>query len=138
SFDKLHETDNKLGVITTYFAFLALVIACLGLFGLALYLIEQRSKEIAIRKILGSSVPNILLIIFKEFFWLNIIANVIAWYPAYYFMSRWLSNFEYHVELSIWSFVITFISSFVIIFISVSYKTITAANSNPVKYLRNE
>jgi putative ABC transport system permease protein len=138
SFDKLHINDIKLGVITTYFAFLALIIACLGLFGLALYMIEQRSKEIAMRKILGSSVPNILLIIFKEFFWLNIIANAIVWYPAFYFMNRWLGNFEYHVDLSIWSFVITFMASFVIIIISVSYKTIRAANTNPVRYLRNE
>jgi len=138
SFAKLHENDIKLGVVTTYFAFLALLIACLGLFGLALFMIEQRTKEIAIRKIMGCSVTKIILIVFKEFFWLTIISNVIVWYPAYYFMNKWLGNFVYRIDISFWSFGIAFLVSFVIIVVSVSYKTIIAANANPVEYMRYE
>jgi putative ABC transport system permease protein len=138
TFAKLHENDTKLGVLTTYFAFFALAIACFGLFGLALFMIEQRSKEIAIRKILGSSISNIIQIIFKEFFWLTIISNIIAWYPAYYFMNSWLGNYSYRVDISLLSFCIAFIVSFVIIIISISYKTVVTAIANPVKYLRCE
>jgi putative ABC transport system permease protein len=138
SFGKLHENDIKLGVVTMYFAFLALIIACLGLFGLALFMIEQRTKEIAIRKIMGCSVGKIIVIVFKEFFWLTIISNIVAWYPAYYFMNKWLGNFVYRIDISFWSFGIAFLVSFLIIMVSVSYKTIVAANANPVKYMRYE
>jgi putative ABC transport system permease protein len=117
---------------------LAIFISCLGLFGLAFYLTEQRTKEIGIRKVLGASVPKIVTMLSKEFTKWVLIANIIAWPVAYYFMDKWLQNFAYRTGLKIGTFLLSGTLAFMIALLTVSYQTIKAASANPVDSLRYE
>ena len=136
--NSLYRKDQKLGSAFGIFALIAVIIACLGLFGLASYTSEIRTKEIGVRKVLGASVSNIVLLISKEFMWLIIIANIVAWPIAYYAMSKWLGEFAYATGINIWLFISAGALALFIAIMTVSYQSIKAALQNPVKSLRYE
>jgi putative ABC transport system permease protein len=127
-----------MGRLFGYFTFLSVFIAALGLFGLASFLSNQRTKEIGIRRVVGASAFDIVRILTKEFILLVALANIIAWPAAYYFMSKWLNNFAFKTTMEIWIFLFSAFTAFTIAFLSVSYKTIKAATANPVDTLRYE
>ena len=113
-------------------------IACLGLFGLAAFITEQRTKEIGIRKAVGASVTGIVVLLSKEFTKWVIIANVAAWPVAYYIMNNWLNNFAYRVNLDWGIFVLAGVIALTIALVTVSLQTIRAAKANPIKSLKYE
>ena len=137
-YDALFRAEQRLGTVFTVFTVIAIFIACLGLFGLAAFMAEQRTKEIGIRKVMGASVWNVTSLMSKEFAKLVIIAFILAIYPAYYTMDQWLSGFANRVDISIWIFAISGIVAFVIAWLTVSYQSLKAAKVNPVKSLRYE
>ena len=136
--NSLYRKDQKLGTAFGIFAMIAVIIACLGLFGLASYTSEVRTKEIGVRKVLGASVSNIVLLISREFLWLIIIANIVAWPIAYYAMNKWLGEFAYATGINIWLFISAGALALFIAIVTVSYQSIKAAIQNPVKSLRYE
>ncbi len=136
--DSLYASEEKLGQSFNGFAVLSILIACLGLYGLASFVTERRTKEIGIRKVLGASSPQLLLLLSRNFLKWVILANVIAWPVATYAMSKWLQNFAYHVPLSLWIYLLSGLSAFLIAFIVVCSKSLRAATSNPVESLRYE
>ncbi len=136
--NRSYKSEEKLGQSFNGFAILAIMIACLGLYGLASFVTERRTKEIGIRKVLGASVSQLLLLLSRDFLKWVILANVIAWPVATYVMSKWLQNFAYHVPLSLWIYLLSGLSAFLIAFIVVCSKSLRAASSNPVESLRYE
>jgi putative ABC transport system permease protein len=120
------------------FTLLAILIACSGLLGLAAYAASQRKKEIGVRKVMGASVLNIVVLLSSDFTKLILIATFIAIPLAWYGMSRWLENFAYRVDISVWSFVFAALSALLIGWLTVSYQSFTAARANPVTTLRSE
>ncbi|NBA85780.1 FtsX-like permease family protein [Emticicia sp. CRIBPO] len=119
-------------------AMATIFIACLGLFGLATYSAEQRVKEIGIRKVLGASIPNLAVLLSKDFLKLVLIANCIAFPVAWWATSKWLQEFAYHIELQWWMFVLAGLAAVMIALATVSFQSIKAALSNPVKSLKSE
>lgn len=136
--EKFYKEDVRIGTIFKYFTFLAIFIACLGLFGLVSFLVEQKTKEIGIRKVLGSSVRNIVLLLTKEYTKWVVIANVIAWPVGYLAMKIWLQNFAYRINMSWNIFIISGVAAFSIAMITVSYQSIKAARANPADSLKYE
>ena len=134
----LYDKDQKIGDVFGIFAIITIIIACLGLFGLASYTAEVRTKEIGIRKVLGAKVSGIVTLLSKEFLLLIFIANLIAWPLSYYFMNKWLDEFAYKTGISLWLFLIAGILAIIITLITISYQFIKAATANPVKSLRYE
>ena len=128
----------RTGRLISAFCVLAVIISCLGLFGLSSYTAEQRIKEIGVRKVLGASTTNIVGRIFKEFSILIVIANIIVWPISYVIMNQWLQNFAYRVNLSIWIFILSGLAALAITLATVSYQTIKAATANPVEVLKYE
>jgi len=139
-FNRLYKAEQRVGEIFIHFTFIAIIIACLGLFGLASYNAEQKKKEIGIRKALGSSVQHIVLMLSRQFSKWVLIANVIAWPVAYYFMSEWLGNFAYSIQIldKWWIFIISAMAALTIALITVSYQAIKAALINPVDAIKYE
>ena len=135
---RMYSAEEKIGIITTVFSVLAVIIACLGLFGLISFVTEQRTKEIGIRKVLGASVTEILIILSKEITVWVMFANLLAWPVAYLFMEKWLKDFAYRINISPVIFVLSGIIALVIALMTVSYQAINAALANPVKSLRYE
>jgi len=138
TFDKLYRSEEKLGQIFSIFSILAISIAALGLFGLALFMVEQRTKEIGIRKVLGASIGSIFILVSKEFAFLVLIANVAAWPTAYFLMRKWLQNFAYRVNMEPWIFLMSGVIALLIAFLTISYQAVKAAMADPVKSLRFE
>ncbi len=134
----LYEKDKQLGEIVLSFTSLAIVIGCLGLFGLASYLAEKRTKEIGIRKVLGADVSKIVMLLSQEYLKIVLIANVIGWPLAYYFMDKWLNGFAYRIDIGWYFFAISGLATVMVALITVSYQSIKAAISNPIKALRYE
>jgi len=130
--------EEQIGKLTRFFSCLAILINCLGLFGMAMFMAEQRTKEIGVRKILGATVFTLWRLLSKDFVGLVIIALIIATPVAWYFMSKWLQSYQYRTPISWWVFAITGIGALVITLLTVSYQSIKAALANPVKSLRNE
>lgn len=137
-YDHLYRTENRLVSIFKSFAFLAIVISCLGLFGLASFTAQQRRKEIGIRKALGGSEIGIITMLSKEFTKWVVIANIIAWPTAYLLIKKWLQNYPYKIELSIWHFIIPGIIAFLIALLTVIFQAYSSAHKNPVDSLRYE
>ena len=138
NFDKQYKADKKLSQIFSYFTFLAILIACLGLFGLASFTAEKRTKEIGIRKALGASVSEIIFLLSKEFTRWVLVANIIAWPLAYLAMNRWLQNFAYRIRIGIGTFILAGLLALIIALLTVSYQALKAARANPVEALRYE
>jgi putative ABC transport system permease protein len=136
--NQLYEKDLRFGKIITTLTGLSILIASLGLFGLSLFMIRRKSKELGIRKILGASIHSLIFIQTKEMIYLVIIGSCIAFPIAYYFMSKWLQDFAYRIELSWWMFLLSGGIALVIALVTVSYQAIKAATANPVESLRYE
>ena len=137
-YDKLYRTEEQIGTLFGLFSILAIFVASLGLFGLASFTAQRRIKEIGIRKVLGASVSNLVLMLSKEFALLVGIANLIAWPIAYYAMHRWLQDFAYRIDLGIWAFVLSGFLALFIALTTVSYQAWKVARTNPVDALRYE
>ena len=137
-FDRLYRADEKVGRIVGIFSMLAIIVACFGLFGLASFAAEQRTKEIGIRKVLGASVSGIIFLLSREFTKWVLVANVLAWPIAYYSMSRWLQNFAYKMSLGVGIFFLSGFLALCIALATVSYQSIKAAVSDPIDSLRYE
>ncbi|NQT80793.1 MAG: ABC transporter permease [Candidatus Aminicenantes bacterium] len=134
----LYQTEQKLGRIFGYFAFIAIFVSCLGIFGLASFTAEKRTKEIGIRKVLGASVSSIVLLLSKEFSRWILLANIIAWPIGWYVMHKWLENFAYRTGLNPLLFILAGVLSFIIAALPISYQSIKAAIADPVDFLRYE
>ena len=134
----LYLSDQRAGKIAATFSALALLIACLGLLGLAAFITEQRTKEIGIRKVLGASVSEVIALLSSEFMKWVLIANIVAWPLAYYAMSKWLQNFAYRVNMNIWIFVASGALALIVALCTVSSQAIKAAMVNPVESLHYE
>ncbi|OFX83967.1 MAG: hypothetical protein A2W99_03565 [Bacteroidetes bacterium GWF2_33_16] len=134
----LYKAEKRFFTIFVIFSGLAIIIACLGIFGLASYTAEQRTKEIGIRKVMGASVGTIVKLTNREFLLLVLFSNIVAWPIAWYFMNRWLNNFTYRIDLTIWPFIISGIIAIIIALLSVTYKALKASRTNPVNALRYE
>ena len=137
-FNRQYTSEQQVGRISITFAILAIMIACLGLFGLVTYAAEQRTKEIGIRKVLGANVPIIVTMIIRDFLKLVIIASVISFPIAWWGMNKWLQNFAYRVEISWWIFLIAALFAIVVTLATISFQAIKAAIANPVRSLRSE
>jgi putative ABC transport system permease protein len=138
SFDLQYRAEEKLGLIFSNFAMLAILVACLGLFGLASFTAEQRTKEIGIRKALGATVSSIVILLIKEFTKWVLLANIIAWPIAYVAMNHWLQNFAYRIKIGLGTFILAGVLALVIALVTVGYQAIKAARANPVEALRYE
>jgi len=137
-FDRLYRTDEQAGRIVMLFTGFAIFIACLGLFGLASFMAEKRTKEIGIRKVLGSSVARILMLLTKEFSKWIIAANLIAWPAAYFILDKWLKNFAVHTQVKALTLVLAGVLALFIALVTVSYQSFKAATADPVDCLRYE
>ncbi len=137
-FEKIYKSELKTILLLNLSSSLAIIIACLGLYGLIAFTTEKRTKEIGIRKIFGASIPNIINFLIKELLVLILIANLIAWPLAWYAMNKWLQNFAYRIDLTIWPFLLAGVSALVIALLTISFQTVRAATANPVESLRYE
>ena len=138
-FSSKYNAEEKVGNIIGIFAVLGILIAALGLFGMASFMADRRVKEIGIRKVLGASVAKLLLLISNEFALLVIISNIIAWPVAYWVMTNyWLTNFPYRINPGVFAFLISGLLSIFITLLAVGYQAIKAALMNPVESLRYE
>ncbi|MCD4796157.1 MAG: ABC transporter permease [Candidatus Cloacimonetes bacterium] len=138
SLNEQYIAEQKIGRVFTYFSIMCIFIACLGLFGLASYTAEQRTKEISIRKVMGASVLNIVFILSKEFSLWVILANIIAWPLAYLALKKWLENFAYSVDLSFFAFLGAGVLALIIALITINFRSIKAALTNPAEALKYE
>lgn len=138
TYDRLYKSDQQTGTLFNIFACIAVLISCLGLFGLATYTAQVKVKEIGIRKVLGASVANITAMLSKDFLTLIILAIVIATPVAWYAMNQWLQDFVYRATIQWWIFVLAGMAAVVIALITISFQSIRAALANPVKSLRSE
>jgi ABC-type antimicrobial peptide transport system permease subunit len=137
-FAKKFGNEERVGKLAGFFALLAIVISCLGLFGLASFVAEQRTKEIGVRKVLGATVFNLWRLLSREFVLLVIISLLIAAPLAWYFMQNWLQNYQYRSTISGWIFLAAGSAALLITLLTVSFQAIKAALANPVKSLRTE
>ncbi|MBA4849337.1 ABC transporter permease [Emticicia sp. BO119] len=135
---KLYMSESIISGLANYFAFIAIFISCLGLFGLSAFMAEQRTKEIGVRKVLGASVLSVVRLLSGDFLKLVLIAIIIAAPLAWYVMSRWMENFSYKVGVEWWVFVLSGIMAIIIALLTVSFQSIKAALLNPVKSLKSE
>ena len=136
--DKMYAEEKRLGKISGFFTMIAILISCLGLFGLVSYVAEQKKKEIGIRKVLGASVKSVVHLLTKDFVKLILIAFFIASPIAYYFMQRWLEGFTYKIDIQWWVFLLAGSFALVITLLTVGFQSIKSAVANPVKSLRTE
>ena len=137
-YDALYRSEQRVEKVLRYFAVIAILISCLGLFGLVSYTAEQRTKEIGIRKVLGATVANVMTLLSQDFLKLVLVANLLAWPVAFYAMKKWLQNFAYRIEIGWWVFALAGGLAMVIALLTVSTQAIKAALANPVQSLRYE
>jgi len=137
-FDRIYRDEHRTGQIFGYFTLLGIFISCMGLFGLASFLAEQRTREIGIRKVLGASVLGVVVLFLKEFSKWIALSNLIAWPAAYIAMNKWLQNFAYRTNIRIETFIFSGLLALVIALSTVSYQSIKSANANPVEALKYE
>ena len=137
-FNSYYEADQSFRNLFLVFAVLAIFIGCLGLFGLSSYTAVQKTKEIGIRKVLGSSTSGIVQLMFKDFLILIGIANLIAWPLSWYFLNQWLENYPYHISVNLLSFFVATLVVLVIAFLTVSFHTFKTAKLNPANTLKYE
>jgi putative ABC transport system permease protein len=130
--------ENRIGKLAAIFSVLAVFISCLGIFGLALFVAERRTKEIGVRKVLGATVSNLWAMLSKEFILLVAVSFLIASPFAYYFMNNWLAKYEYRTNISWWVFIVTGLGALLITLLTISFQSIKAALMNPVKSLKTE
>ncbi len=136
--NSLYQNDNRAGKIVTLFSCLAIFVSCLGLFGLAAFVAEQRTKEIGVRKVLGAPLSNIMWLLTGQFVKWVIVANLIAWPVGYWIMNRWLQGFAFRASLSLWIFLASGLAALAIAALTVSSQVIKAALANPAESLKYE
>ena len=136
--NRLYDTEMRLGRVSGIFTFLSVIIACLGVFGLATFLTQQRTKEIGIRKVLGATASSIVVLLSKEFIMLVVISNIIAWPVAYFAVQKWLQNFAYRIDLTIGTFLLASFLALLITLFSVGYQSVRASIISPAGALRYE
>jgi putative ABC transport system permease protein len=134
----LYFSEQSFQKVIGYATGIAVFIACLGIFGISFFICQQRVKEIGIRKVLGASVKNIYLILTKEYLMQILVASLLAFPLSYYLISKWLQNFEYRIEIDLWTFVLSDILALLIVYITVSIRVIKAVRANPVESIRYE
>ena len=137
-YNELYTNEKRIGQIFDYFAVLAILLSCLGLFGLSALAIARRTKEIGIRKVLGASVAGLMRMVSMDFLKLVIFANIIAWPMAYYAMSRWLRSFAFRIDIKFGVFVLAAVIAAAIALLTVGLQAAKAALANPVESLRYE
>jgi len=137
-YDELYRAEERLGRLFGYFTTLAIIIGCLGLFGLSAFSAEQRTKEIGIRKVLGATIPGVILLLVREFTKWVLLAAIIAWPLGYFIMNKWLQNFAYRTSLEFATFLLAAALALVISIITVIYQAARAALANPIESLRYE
>ena len=137
-FAKLYKSEEVVSKLSNYFAFLAILISCLGLFGLATFTAAQRRKEIGVRKVLGASVPDIVAMLSGSFIKLVAIAMLFAFPVAWYFMNKWLQDFAYRISIGWWVFFAAGALAIIIAFMTIGFQAVKAGVANPVKSLRTE
>ncbi len=137
-FDNVYRSEQRIGKIFLAFSLITIFVACLGLFGLASFTAEQRTKEIGIRKVMGASVPNVVLLLSRQFTKWVLLANVIAWPVAFFAMRTWLQSFAYRIDMGIWIFALSGVIALGIALLSVSMRAVKAATTNPIQSLRYE
>ena len=135
-YNSIYQSDEKTGSLIMIFAILSVIVASMGLFGLSSFATEVRMKEIGIRKILGADIFNISFLLSKDFTKWVLVANIIAWPVAYYAISKWLDDFAYKTEMGIWIYILAAVVALLISILTISFQSIKAANTNPVKTLR--
>jgi putative ABC transport system permease protein len=133
-----YESFSNFGLIIQSFAGIAILISCLGVYGLVLFTVQRKTKEIGVRKVLGATVPGILKLVFRDFALLIVIGFVIAVPVSYYFISQWLDNFVYRTSVDVYTYLLSLLIILVIVIVTVSYQSILAALADPVKSLRTE
>jgi putative ABC transport system permease protein len=138
NFEQAYKADMNLGKLIGYFTFLAIFVACVGQFGLILFTTERRTKEIGIRKVLGASVSNIVIMLIKEFIILIIIASIIAYPFAHYAINKWLQNFAYRIDAGLATFLVSVVMALIVTLITVGSQAVRAARATPVESLRYE
>ena len=138
NFNNLYRSEERLSRIFNLFSLFAIFVACLGLFGLASFHTDRRTKEIGIRKVLGASFANITFMLTREFTKWVLVANIIAWPIAFYAMNLWLQNFAYRIKVNIWIFIFSTLLAIGVALMTVSFQAVKAAVSNPVEALRYE
>jgi ABC-type antimicrobial peptide transport system permease subunit len=137
-FGNKFQAEERIGKLSSYFAILAVLISCLGLFGMASFVAEQRTKEIGIRKVLGANVITLWRLLSTEFFVLVLLSCIIAAPIAWYYLNNWLTNYDYRIEIRWQVFVLAALAALMITLLTVSFQAIKAAIANPVKSLRTE
>jgi putative ABC transport system permease protein len=137
-FDEQYKSDQRFGKAFALFACLAIFVACLGLFGLVAFTTAQKTKEIGVRKVLGASESTIVLLLSRDFMQLVVIANIIAWPVAYWVMKQWLQNYAFRIDISLWLFLLPTVLVLLIASLTLSFQTMKAARTNPVKALKYE
>jgi putative ABC transport system permease protein len=137
-FSSLYKAEERTGKIFTSFAIIAVIIASLGLFGLAAFMIRQRVKEIGIRKVLGATSGSITVMLSKEFLKLIVVASLIAFPVTWFAMNKWLQDFAYRTNIEWWVFVLAGVTALLVAALTISYQSIRASLANPVKSLRSE
>jgi putative ABC transport system permease protein len=138
AYDQQYRAEQKAAELVGLFSLLAILLACLGLFGLASFTVEQRTKEIGVRKVLGASATQLVNLLSKDFIKPVLVANFMAWPVAYYAMNQWLQDFAYRIDMAWGSFVLAGGIVLIIAFVTVSVQTIKAVLVNPVEALRHE
>jgi putative ABC transport system permease protein len=138
NFNSLYRSEKKMGSLFRFFTLLGIFISCLGLYGLSSYLLERRTKEIGIRKVLGASTPRILIMVSREFVRWIILANVCAWPIIYFVMTQWLENFVHRISIPYWAFLLSTVIVLTITLLTISYQSIKTALTNPADSLRYE
>jgi len=136
--NQLYDNEMKMQNLFIIFSCFSIFVACLGLFGLSVFIAAERTKEIGIRKVLGASISKIILLLSREFIIWIIISNIVAWPLAWFIMNKWLQNFAYRANIGIWIFILSASLALIIALITVSYQSIKAALANPVESLRYE
>jgi putative ABC transport system permease protein len=136
--EHLYQSDKNTFQLMGYFTTLAILISCMGLFGLSLFMMKSRTKEIGVRKVLGASIPRILIMLVKDFTNWVLIANLIAWPIAFYVTNKWLENFAYRIEINYWLFLLGGFIAFLIALGTVGFQAIKSATANPVDSLKHE
>jgi putative ABC transport system permease protein len=138
SFNNMYIAEQRMGNLAMIFASLAIIIACLGLFGLATFMAERRTKEIGVRKVLGASVQNIVVMLSQDFLGLIVIAAIFAFPVAWWSMHTWLQDFAYRINIGWWIFAVAGLTAMLIALFTISFQAIKSALANPVKSLRTE
>lgn len=133
-----YDQDQRQQTMLMFYTAVAIFISAIGLLGLITYTLGQKAREIGIRKVIGASVGNIVMLFYKQYFILILIANAIALPLAWYYMSNWLSSFPYRIHISWWMFLAAVASGVVIAFCTIAFRTVRAALANPVESLRAE